>query len=510
MRRRALRLWLPLALILAVAVPVPAGANHNADQHEKMKQHSIDPNSTGATNSDLAFWGNKAFAGNYNGFRIFDITGTTPKLITDFPCFGPQNDISVWDRDGDGEADILFTSVDSVLFGPACGTGAVPLDAPDINDPSSGYWEGIRIFDISDPANPVQIGDIYQDCGSHTHTLVPDPEDNRVLLYNASYTLRWGPTCGPGGSAVGHAIDHGVIQISEVSWDPSDPLGPVNAVEIAEPPINYPGDPDNTFDPSERGFSGFNNLRACHDIAVYMPANLVAGACAEQGQLWELDPVTLLPDTANPIWITDDEVSSGGTGDIPGAVDFFHSATFSWDGEVVNWIDESFGAGCPPTTDWEPRPWNPAGGTHDTGRMFFHDAGTGTMQSEFMIDRPEEDEYCSAHLGIPVPAKNRYLLVNAWYLGGADVIDFTDPTDPKEIAFYDSGPSGPTGSDNWSAYWYERHPAPQGSSMTLYGSDGVHAPATGRGFVVWKAFVGPTKRVGLPFLNPQTQMDAIG
>jgi hypothetical protein len=32
-------------------------------------------------------------------------------------------------------------------------------------------------------------------------------------------------------------------------------------------------------------------------------------------------------------------------------------------------------------------------------------------------------EYCSAHLGVPVPTGDRYLLVNAWYTGGVDVID---------------------------------------------------------------------------------------
>jgi hypothetical protein len=40
------------------------------------------------------------------------------------------------------------------------------------------------------------------------------------------------------------------------------------------------------------------------------------------------------------------------------------------------------------------------------------------------------------------------LLVNAWYMGGVDVIDFTNPRAPKEFAFYDMAPSGPTGSDN--------------------------------------------------------------
>lgn len=495
-----------LAAFAIVAIAGPALANHRKNQPgEHLKSHLLFDSATGAINSDIAFWGNKAYVGNYQGFRIFDISGTRPRLISSFPCFGPQNDPSVWDRDGDGQADILFLSVDSVMTAPECGSTAVPLG--EIEEPDG--WEGIRIFDVSDPRKPRQIGAVYQDCGSHTHTLVPDPNNHRVLLYNSSYTLRFGPTCGPGGAAVGHTIDHGVIQVVEVSWDPADPLGPVTAIEIAEPPINYPGDPDNVFNPAEHGLLGFNPLRACHDIGVILGATapgsqpgdmgLAAGACAEQAQLWRIGPDGI-PDTANPLWVFDDpeDVDGPGGGDV--AVDFWHSATFSWDGKVVNFIDESFGDGCPTVT---PIGFGVTGPNSDTGRMFFLDVATGAKLSHFFLGRATAGDpipYCSAHMGNVVPAKDRYLLVNAWYRGGADIIDFTDPTNPKEIAFFDK-----VNADNWSAYWYERGPAPQGTSLTIYGNDGVHDPATGAGFEVFKVFVGPTQRVGVDHLNPQTQ-----
>jgi hypothetical protein len=76
----------------------------------------------------------------------------------------------------------------------------------------------------------------------------------------------------------------------------------------------------------------------------------------------------------------DDGVSSGGTGNIPGAVDFFHSAMFNNDGTVLNTVDESFGSGCPTMTIYNPRPWNPAGGVHKTGRMFFSDGDWRVLQ----------------------------------------------------------------------------------------------------------------------------------
>lgn len=496
MHARMLRLTAILGLVLGlVALAVPATADRPT-----MRQMANFP--TGATNSDMAFWGDTAYVGNYGGFRIFDISATIPKLVTDFSCFGPQNDISVWDADGDGAADLLFASVDSVLTGPECGAEV----AEDPQDPSA--WEGIRVFDISDPSDPVLITGVYQDCGSHTHTLYPDPANNRVLLYNASYSLRVGPTCGPNtGPPAGRDPLHGVIQVVEVPLD--DPAG---AHEIAEPPINYPGDPDNLFDPVEHGLPpAFLPLRACHDIAVFVELGLAAGACAEQAQLWNIG-ADGIPDTANPVWVFDDPVDdNGATGDPADpevAVDFWHSATFSTDGSVVNFIDESFGSGCPPVSAIGSDMPN-----SDTGRMFFLDTATGDKLSHFMSPRTEsaldedgnETAYCSAHLGNTVPARDRDLLVNAWYMGGVSVIDFTDPAAPAEIAVFDAGPAGPEGSDNWSAYWYETAPAPQGANLAVFGNDGVHSAATGRGFQAFKALVGPTHRAGLDHLNPQTQ-----
>ena len=57
---------------------------------------------------------------------------------------------------------------------------------------------------------------------------------------------------------------------------------------------------------------------------------------------------------------------------------------FNNDGTVVNWVDESFGSGCPTMTSYQPRPWNPAGGTHKTGKMFFTGIDGGFL-SEFHV-----------------------------------------------------------------------------------------------------------------------------
>jgi len=479
MRRRSSVALISAVLILAMTA-APAAAFHDGDTDASaLAQLFTSPNATGAINSDLAFWGDRAYAGNYDGFRIFDISNpAAPTQLVDFRCHGPQNDPVVWRNK------LLFMAVDRTQSKPQCGSVDVAHDDPQ-------GWEGVRIFDVSDPAAPRFIKGVYTDCGAHTITLYPK-SDGQILLYVSSYPLRPGPTCGTvRGPEAGNSPLHEKISVIAVPVN-----APAAARVIAQPKISYPGDPDNAFDPDEHGLHGFGDLTACHDIGVFVELRLAAAACAEQAQLWRIKP-NGIPDTEHPIWVYDDNVDTDGPGGGDIAVDFWHSATFSWDGQVVNFIDESFapsdGESCPPVTP----------GVGDTGRMFFLDTDTGAKLSHFMIPRPEPGAYCSAHLGNVVPATDKYLLVNAWYMGGVDVIDFTDPANPQEIAFYDAAPAGATGSDNWSAYWYEG-PALSGDTLTLYGTDGVHNPATGKGFQVFRAEV-DADEVSLPHLNPQTQ-----
>jgi Ca2+-binding RTX toxin-like protein len=143
--------------------------------------------------------------------------------------------------------------------------------------------------------------------------------------------------------------------------------------------------------------------------------------------------------------------------------------------------------------------------------MFLFDTWKGDLISTYMSPMPWETQYCSAHLGNFVPAADKKLLPFGWYMGGATVIDFTNPANPTTAAYYDAagsgGPAGPNGSDNWTIYWYEG-PALPGSSLTLYGTDGVHDPVSSdtgaRGFQVFRADVAANE-VNMAYLNPQTQ-----
>ena len=148
--------------------------------------------------------------------------------------------------------------------------------------------------------------------------------------------------------------------------------------------------------------------------------------------MWKIDRRTGLPDTAKPKWSYDQP-----------NVDFWHSATFSWDGKVANFIDESFGDGCP-TTDEKTGGCPARPKVRDGQHVLLRDRAaasccrsTATRGRRTTTSSPTTGKYCSSHLGIPVPARDRYLLVNAYYRGGSSVIDFSDPTKPKEIAYAD-------------------------------------------------------------------------
>ena len=528
--RFALRLLVGVVLML-VLVPGTASATHVPDQSSRMDELFTSPNQ--ATNSDLAFWGNHAFVGYYTGdtgfppgtgsrggVRIFDISKpASPRLVRDFPCDANQNDPILWDRNGNGVADLMLLAVDRTMTRPECGA---PRSASH-GDPTG--WEGVRVFTMSDdPRNPFtniqQVKAVYTDCGAHTITAWPGEleETGNLLVYVSSYPLRAGPTCGdtefqntanPYDEDPGSPNNplHGVIQVVEVPLD-----NPAASNEISQQPaISYPGDPDGRIEWCERG-EGFGfctpgafepGAVACHDIVVHVEHRLAGAACAEQGQVWEIDE-NGIPDTSNPMSIGDDELTSGGTGQFPGAVDFFHSVMFDNEGETVNWVDESFGAGCPTMTRYQPRPWNPAGGTHKTGKMFFSDM-EGNFLSEFHVGdlRPDpgETEYCSAHMGMAVMGIERDLLVNAWYTGGADVIDFTRPTRLREIAYYD--PQQDSGT--WSAYPYTGPLFKRGPGLPVYASDGVENNAIAEGMVVYRARIQrPNRRNLVDHLNPQT------
>jgi hypothetical protein len=101
--RAAVRLAALLVGAASLLIPaVPAGAHPDEEDHPGFYEPSpvsqspnldiigsaprTNPSPT-YRNSDLAFWGELAFAGHYEGFRILDISSPrNPRVVTDVAC----------------------------------------------------------------------------------------------------------------------------------------------------------------------------------------------------------------------------------------------------------------------------------------------------------------------------------------------------------------------------------------------------------------------------------------
>jgi hypothetical protein len=426
------RLGYLVVLACAAAVLLPAGSAADVNSPNMRIDWSF-PEGPVRTHSDIAAWGNILVAGNYDGFRVFDLNQTGQnRLLVNKLCRGPQNDVSLWDDNG---RLLLFQSIDTPQTDGE--TVCSQNRGSDTTACGEACFEGIRIFDLSTPSKPVYLKGVYTDCGSHTHTLIPDLANNRLLIYVSSYPGSTGPRC---------TYPHAKISIVAVPLD-----APETASVIATPPVDAPA------------YIGVG----CHDITVFMAIHKAAASCQTETQLWDIsDPAN--PDTLNPLRLHDSQVP----------VNFYHSAEFTWDGQYLVTDDESFTGTCQPNDDGRIRIWR---------------VSDGQLMSRFMIPRPQGSIYCSVHNGNVIPVAGRYLLVAAWYGGGTSVIDFTDPSNPREVGFY-VATSGRR-ADTWSSYWY---------NGKIYAND------IARGVDVFD-FVSPRHLYGATWghLNAQTQEDLL-
>jgi hypothetical protein len=396
-------------------------------------------------NSDLAFENGYAFGGNYDGVQIWDVRdGQTPALASFIHCPGSQNDVTV--NDG-----ILVTSTDSRRTNDTCASEATTTPS----DPST--WEGLKIFDVRNPYSPKYLASVRTDCGSHTHTVLP--ERDRLIIYVQSYDVGTGRYLCDDTSPTGHD------QISIVSIPKRNPAA---ARVVAEPKLFPDGGNDGTT----------GTLRAttgCHDITVYQEIGLAAGACTGEGVILDIrNPVR--PKVLSSVEDTN--------------FAFWHSATISNDGKKVLFTDEKGGGSspeCNPTTG----PRRGADAIYD-----ITDPANPRFVSYFKIPRTQTNqENCVAHNGNLIPNKrNRDILVQSWYQGGISVIDWTNPKKDKELAWFDRGPVDPTRlvlGGFWSSYFYNGQ---------IYGSE------IQRGFDVFKLDgIKGSDKFHYDTLNAQTQ-----
>jgi uncharacterized protein (DUF305 family) len=380
-------------------------------------------------NTDIAFSGDVLIAGNYHGFNIYKLQDDgVPELFSSVVCPGGQGDVSI-------VGDLLIMSVQQTSARVDCGLGGITEDV------SAERFRGIRIFDISDLARPVQVGQVQTCRGSHTHSVVSGPgEDGKIIVYNS------------GTSSVrdGEELEGCVNEL------PGDDRTALFRIDVIEIPVDDPSksriisSPAVFADPETGVLGGLwrggdhgdetqetSQTNQCHDITTFPELGIAGGACSGNGILFDIS------DPLNPTRM--DEVVDEGFA-------YWHSATFNNDGTKVIFTDEWGGGGRARCRAYDPMTW---------GADAIYDIVDGKLEFRgyFKMPAPQvEQENCVAHNGSIVPVPGRDIFVQAWYQGGVSVIDFTDSANPVEIAYFDRGPIHEEqliAGGFWSAYWYD-------------------------------------------------------
>jgi len=459
--------------------------------------HTLPPQEfVGFTNSDLAFTGNYAVQGNYNGILIWDISNpAAPVLARGLVCPASQNDVSVY-------RNLLFVSAEGGEGRVDCGTERI---AESIREPSPNRFRGVRIFDISDIRNPRLVSNVQTCRGSHTHTVVADPSDNNnVYVYvSGSYVVRppeelSGCSGGPPGEDPNTALfrievirvplarpeEAAIVSSPRIFNDLASPglsapqqldleaarargafvvdiygepyilsqgevtgllrevmaarggTGAPTAADSLALRAALPGIVAELYPPEEAPDGPPPGPTQCHDITVYPEIGLAGGACEGYGLLIDIrNPV-------NPVRI--DAVADAN-------FSYWHSATFNNDGTKVLFSDEWGGGGGAKCLATDPLEWG-------ANAIFAIENRQMAFQGYYKMPAPQTaSENCVAHNGSLIPIPGRDVMVQAWYQGGISVFDFTDAANPFEIAFFDRGPVNPSRIQSggpWSTYWY--------------------------------------------------------
>jgi hypothetical protein len=409
-------------------------------------------------NSDLAFRGNYVYQGNFSGFSIWDVSNpATPSRVAVVPCVTSQGDPTIY-------GNLLFISAEGGGNRNDCAKGGVenPRD----------HMAGVRIYDVADPRNPRLVKNVQTCKGSHTHTLIPSPTDKGVVYIYIS------------GS--GNPRPDSVLAGCKVGTDPADETNSLYRLDVIKVPLANPSQAEvvtgarifTNLTPAARatgraargGRAGGGGGRAgtgsgadtappvpqygprnCHDVTAYPAMNLLAGACGSYGLVVDISnperPVRLdaAADTNFSLW---------------------HTAVFSNDGSKVVFTDE-WGGGTQPMCQ--------ATSMLEMGGNTFLTIGPDRKLKQhayFKLPSAQTaQENCVSHNGGLVPVPGRDIMVQGWYQGGVDVIDFTDPDHPFELAYFDRGPADPppapgdttggtarrgrgTTGGSWGAYWY--------------------------------------------------------
>ena len=445
----------------------------------------------GITNSDLAFKGNYAFQGNYHGIQVWNIEDPRqPLLVTGYVCPASQSDVSVY-------GDLMFVSGEGFGGRLDCGTEGVEEAV------SPERLRGIRIFDISDIRNPEYVANVQTCRGSHTHTVLKDPNDNENVYVYVSGSAPVRPAeelPGCSGAPLEEDANSALFRIEVLRVPLANPeqaaivSSPRIFADLVAPPVHglapddlaaieearesgafiveFPDEPQILPDRqvadllsqvvAQRGGDGAPT--AADSAALRTFLDQVAARAADAGPgtgPTQCHDITVYPeiglaggacggygfllDISDPV----NPERIGAVSDENFA--YWHSATFNNDGTKVLFTDEWGGGGGPKCRPSDPKEWG-------ADAIFTLENGQMEFQSYYKLPAPQTpQENCVAHNGSLIPIPGRDVMVQGWYQGGISVFDWTDPESPVEIAFHDRGPVDPDRmrmGGSWSVYWY--------------------------------------------------------
>ena len=470
-------------------------------------------------NSDLAFTGPYAIQGNFNGFQVWDISNPgAPLMKKAYLCPASQSDVSVYRNLLFVSGESLSARLDCGIQGVRDSVskdrlrGLRIFDISDISNPRyvgnvqtcRGSHTHSVLVDPKDPDNVY----VYISGSSRVRSpselpgcvnLAPDRDPNSALfrievikvplahperaaivssprIFNdlvaprthgetaediAAQRKRMAEARAKGGFIAvirgsERVLDDDFIQpLLDSIVQARSGAGAANAADSAALRAALPRLVAEAY--PELPISEDAGPTQCHDITLYPAIGLAGGACGGYG---------FLLDIRNP------EQPRRITAAADSNFAYWHSATFNNDGTKVLFTDE-WGGGSQPKCRVTDRPEWGANAIFTIvdrrARRPLQNASTGGnaadaemhFESYYKIPAPQTpEENCVAHNGSLIPIPGRDVMVQGWYQGGISVFDWTDPSRPIEIAYFDRGPVDSTRmvmGGSWSAYWYNGH-----------------------------------------------------
>ncbi len=331
--------------------------------------------------TDLVFIGGDGGSAAGGHVYIYDVTTPeAPVQLADIPCGGFHSEVVAWEN-------YLVQAWDG-------SASPCAKDWEGRNDLRE-HGAGLRIYDISDPANPVWIADrtgAKAGLAAGVHNATVNPEAGLVYLNLAELS--------------GTDPEWGYVDLT-------DPTFPVTTMPIR--------------DISPTAVDG------CHDLGLDLSRDLAACAAIGDTFLWDIsDPK--MPVEVGPIYNN--------------AINIHHGARFAPDGTLVL-NDELTGAaaatGCAGT-----------GTLGAVGALWFYDTSmpeVPLLEGSYSTAELAASLECTSHFYNFVPGTSQ--VVTGWYESGMIVTDFSNPTLPTTVGVYDPDETG--GASFWAAYTWHGH-----------------------------------------------------